>query len=61
VDHDLIGMNFEQVQAAAPDDQSDEAVAVVGRQLPQALGGPLQDQLVCVFEGPLNGIGDRPD
>jgi len=38
VDDDLFGVKFEKVEAAAPDDQPDDAVAVVYRELRQPLG-----------------------
>jgi len=50
VDHDLFGVKFEKVQAAAPEDEPDDAVAVVGGQLGQPLGSSLQDRLMGVLK-----------
>ena len=60
VDHDLSGVKFQKVEAAAPDDKSDDAVVIVGRQLQQAVLGTLQDRLPCVFKGPLNRVSNGP-
>ncbi|MBY0522036.1 MAG: cupin domain-containing protein [Gemmataceae bacterium] len=54
--HDLIGTAFRHVEAAAPDDEPNDAVGVVGNQVSQALGGLLQDRLVGVVEGPLHRV-----
>ena len=55
VNHDLFGVKLKKVQSAAPDDQPDDAVAFVRRQLAKALGGTLQDRLTGAFEGPRTG------
>ena len=60
LDDDLSGMKLDEVEAAAPDDESDYAVAIVRRQLQQAVLGSLQDRLTGVFKGPLNRGSNGP-
>ena len=60
IDHDSSGLNFQQVQGAASDDEPDDSLAIVRRQLAKALGGTSQDRLMGVLQGPLNGVEDGP-
>ncbi len=60
IDHDPDGMNFKKALGAASDDQPDDSVPIVRRQLRQTFSGTSQDRLMSVFEAPLNGVEDGP-
>jgi hypothetical protein len=60
LDMDFVPLNFQKVQGTASDDQPDDPLAIVQRQLGQPLGGTSQDRFISVLKGPMNGVEDGP-
>jgi len=60
VHHNLIAQQFDKVQPATPDNQSDDPFAVVLCQPRQAFGRAFQEWFVPVSETPGHGIGNVP-
>ena len=60
VDDNPFGMILKKVEAATPNDQPDDPIAIVGGQLSQALRSTLKNRLIGVLNTPLNGVSDGP-